>query len=210
MGVIGGKEVADDCVPGPSGSNLPRPFSQACVPQPCAPCVCPSSRVLTEAVLHPQKDTISAIAEVAVELRGIKSVLSEICSTLKDCWENCCTMHGSLPIISQMMHHIHTQLQGRCIWLIVWWVRVRIIGQMEGGWGSPFHWAMLCSTAHDNTADFCQVVQKPVACCIQSSPSPFQQPDGALHGGTRPTVDVVVGASASGDSCCRLYKWKVG
>ena len=78
MGVIGGEEMADDCVPGPSGSNVPRPFSQALVPQPCAPRAGPSGRVLTEAVLQTQQDTISAIAEVAVELREIKSVLSEI------------------------------------------------------------------------------------------------------------------------------------
>ena len=70
------------------------------------------------------------------------------------------------------MHHIRTQLQGSCIWLIVWWVRVRIVGQMEGGVGEfiPLCHVVQCP---DNTADFCRVVQKPAACCIQASPSPF-------------------------------------
>ena len=59
-------------------------------------------------------------------------------------------MHGSLPVISQTMHHIHTQLQGSCIWLIVWWVRDWIIWQNRtgGGRGVQFHCAMLSSTAH--------------------------------------------------------------
>lgn len=43
-----------------------------------------SGRVLTEAVLQTQRDTINAITVIADELKQIRVVLGDIASTLKD------------------------------------------------------------------------------------------------------------------------------
>lgn len=43
-----------------------------------------SGRVLTEAVLQTQRDTINAITVIADELKQIRVVLCDIASTLKD------------------------------------------------------------------------------------------------------------------------------
>ena len=77
--------MADDCLPGPGGSNVPRPFSQARAPQTCAPRAGPSGRVLAEAVLRTQKDTVSAIAEVAVELRDQNCPIGSLFSSQRTC-----------------------------------------------------------------------------------------------------------------------------
>ena len=74
MGVIGGEEVAeDDCVSGPRDSNAPCPFSQ-----PHAPCAGTSGHVLTDAVLTTQMDTITAIANITVELREIMIIKNNL------------------------------------------------------------------------------------------------------------------------------------
>ena len=43
-----------------------------------------SGRVLTDAVLQTQRDTISAINVIADELKGLRVVLCEISTSLKD------------------------------------------------------------------------------------------------------------------------------
>lgn len=43
-----------------------------------------SSRVLTDAVLQVQRDTVSAVDHVATELREIKTILKDISETLKE------------------------------------------------------------------------------------------------------------------------------
>ena len=51
----------------------------------CTPCIQPSSsHVLTDAVLQMQRGTITALNQVARELREVKNVLSKLNATMKE------------------------------------------------------------------------------------------------------------------------------
>lgn len=80
VGRDAGIAAEESDAPGPSA----RSRETLTPPPPRVPKTHSGGRVLTDAVLQTQRDTITAIREVAKELREIKGVLSEISVSLKD------------------------------------------------------------------------------------------------------------------------------